>query len=71
MWATQGSTSRATRAKTADNASGVIGVLLIASRLSSALARVVLLTITPITIPIDRQLIAASVRINWVARVLE
>src|SRR5215471_18432229 len=61
MWATQGSTSRATFAKVADNASGVAGVLLIVRRLSS-FARTISLTIVPTAAPTDRQQIAARIR---------
>jgi len=68
MGATQGSTSRATRAKVADNASGVAVVLLIVKRLSSERARAISWTIAPTAIPIDRQLIAISVMINRAGR---
>src|SRR5262245_28226243 len=63
MCATQGSTSRATFANVADNASGVPGVLLIVSRLSS-FALTISLTIVPTAAPTDRQQIAARIRIR-------
>src|SRR5947207_2192991 len=66
MCATHGSTSRATRAKTADNASGVMVEFLMVSRLSSALARAMPFAITPTAIPIDRQVTATSMRIKRV-----